>query len=173
MLLSPRPSSLTQAEFVSNYGHIYEHSAWIAERTWAGNELASGHDSPEQLARAMESTLCAASDDEKLALIRAHPDLAGRAAIANDLTPDSTEEQASAGIDQCTPDEYQQFVALNSQYKETFGFPFVMAVRGSNRHLILQAFRTRLDNPVEKEFATAISEINKIARLRLEQMAVS
>jgi OHCU decarboxylase len=106
--------------------------------------------------------------ERKLTLIRAHPDLAGKAAIAGDLTAESSEEQASAGIDQCTPEEYAEFQALNSRYKEKFGFPFVMAVRNSNRSDILRAFATRLENDTDTEFATAIAEIHQIARMRLE-----
>ncbi len=106
--------------------------------------------------------------ERKLTLIRAHPDLAGKVAIARDLTEESSEEQASAGIDQCTPEEYAEFQTLNQQYKRKFGFPFVMAVRDSNRSDILQAFATRLENDTDTEFATAIAEIHKIARMRLE-----
>ena len=108
--------------------------------------------------------------EEKLALIRAHPDLAGRAAIAGELTGASTEEQAGAGIEQCSAEEFQRFQSLNESYKEKFGFPFVMAVRNSNRQEILAGFTARLDNDVETEFARAISEIHKIARLRLQAM---
>ena len=157
----------TREEFVSLYGGVYEHSAWVAEAAWdsSGNPVDTASLS-EKLARCVDE----APHDVKLALIRAHPDLAGKAAIAGELTDESTDEQAAAGIAQCTPEEFAQFQALNAAYKQKFGFPFVMAVRNSNRHDILEAFTTRLENDNETEFATAISEIHKIARLRLDAM---
>lgn len=157
----------TREEFVGLYGGIYEHSAWVAEEAWDNAGDYANEDSlPEKLARRVDD----APHEAKLALIRAHPDLAGKAAIAGELTEESTDEQAAAGIDQCTPEEYEQFQSLNAAYKEKFDFPFVMAVRNSNRHEILEAFTTRLKNDNETEFATAISEIHKIARLRLEAL---
>ena len=113
-----------------------------------------------------------AGDERKLALIRAHPDLAGKAAISGQLTEESTSEQSSAGIDQCSPEEFERFQELNSQYKEKFGFPFVMAVRDSHRHEILAAFKSRLANDSQTEFETAIREIHKIASLRLQELKV-
>lgn len=106
--------------------------------------------------------------DRKLKLIRAHPDLAGKAAIAGELTQESSDEQKSAGIDRCTPGEYDRFQSLNAEYKSRFGFPFVMAVRNSNRGEILEAFARRLENDSDAELAIAIAEIHKIARMRLE-----
>ena len=111
-----------------------------------------------------------ADTEQQLELIRAHPDLAGKAQIAGELTEDSTEEQASAGLDQCSKVEYERFQALNDAYKEKFGFPFVMAVRRSNRAEILEAFSARLKNDYDAEFETALAEIHKIARLRLDAM---
>ena len=157
----------TREEFVGLYGGIYEHSAWVAKETWDNaGEYADIGSLPEKLARCVDD----APHEARLALIRAHPDLAGKAAIAGALTEESTDEQAAAGIDQCTPEEFEQFQSLNAAYKQKFGFPFVMAVRNSNRHDILAAFTIRLENDNETEFATAISEIHKIARLRLEAM---
>lgn len=157
----------TREEFVDLYGGIYEHSAWVAEESWDSAGDPFDQDSlPEKLARCVD----AASYDRKLALIRAHPDLAGKAAVAGELTEESTDEQAAAGIDRCSPEEYEQFQLLNAAYKQKFGFPFVMAVRNSHRREILDAFTARLKNDNETEFATAISEIHKIARLRLEAM---
>lgn len=157
----------TREEFVGLYGGIYEHSAWVAEEAWDNRGDHADNDSlTEKLARCVDD----ATHEAKLTLIRAHPDLAGKAAIAGELTEESTDEQAAAGIDQCTLEEYEQFQSLNAAYKEKFGFPFVMAVRNSNRHDILEAFTTRLKNDNETEFATAINEIHKIARLRLEAM---
>ena len=98
----------------------------------------------------------------------AHPDLAGKAAIKGELTEDSTTEQASAGIDQCSPDELAQFEGFNNRYKEKYDFPFIKAVKGSNRFEILAAFEERLQNDADAEFKTALDEINKIARFRLQ-----
>lgn len=157
----------TREEFVGLYGGIYEHSAWVAEEAWdsADHRVDTGS-LAEDFARCVDD----APYEAKLALIRAHPDLAGKAAISGELTDESTCEQTAAGIDQCTPEEFETFHSLNAAYKQKFGFPFVMAVRNSNRQDILEAFRTRLENDNETEFATAISEIHKIARLRLEAM---
>jgi OHCU decarboxylase len=113
-----------------------------------------------------------ASVETQLALIRAHPDLAGKAQVAGELTEDSTTEQASAGLDQCSAEEYERFQSLNADYHEKFGFPFVMAVRDSSRVEILDAFGKRLGNDPNTEFETALAEIHKIARLRLEAMGI-
>jgi 2-oxo-4-hydroxy-4-carboxy-5-ureidoimidazoline decarboxylase len=158
---------LDQSSFIARYGGIYEHSPWVAEEAY---ERANGVRNPAELAKIMAACVNAAPDDTKLALIRAHPDLAGRAAIAGELTADSTAEQASAGIDQCSEEEFARFHSLNEQYRQKFGFPFVIAVRGKHRAEILAAFEQRLGNELKEEVATAIREIHKIARLRLEAM---
>lgn len=150
--------------FVQRYGGIYEHSAWVAERAW---DRLCEPEATDTLAHALAQAVDDADDAEKLALIRAHPDLAGRAAVQGDLTAESTGEQASAGIDKCTPEEFARFQDLNERYRQKFGFPFVMAVRDSHRHAILAAFDERLQNDIDTEFARAIKEIHKIARLRL------
>ena len=151
-------------QFIARYGGIYEHSAWVAER--AAPHVADCDDI-DAIARVMADCVDNASREQQLALIRAHPDLAGKAQVAGELTPDSTSEQASAGLDQCTADEYRRFQELNQRYHEKFGFPFVMAVRDSGRAEILDAFAARLDNDPDTEFETALAEIHKIARLRL------
>jgi OHCU decarboxylase len=156
----------SRAAFIQKYGGIYEHSPWVAEQ---GFDAASGT-SPDKLGEVLAQCVDTTDHDTKLQLIRAHPDLAGRAAVRGGLTAESTAEQASAGIDQCTDDEYAQFVEFNTAYVQKFGFPFVMAVKNSNRHEILAAFATRIENDAEAEFATAIREIHKIARLRLAAM---
>lgn len=154
-------------DFIARYAGIYEHSPWVAEGVAA---LATEADDVAQVAELMADCVDNATREKRLALIRAHPDLAGKAQVAGELTVDSTAEQASAGLDQCSPDEYERFQALNAAYREKFGFPFVMAVRGSSRGDILAAFEARLDNDYEFEFETALVEIHKIARLRLEAM---
>lgn len=154
--------------FVRRYGGIYENSPWVAEQSW---EQARNVEDPERLAEIFARCVDNADEDTRLALIRAHPDLADRAAIAGKLSDASSEEQQSAGIDQCTREEYELFQSLNSRYKIKFGFPFVMAVRSSTPVQILACFEARLENTRETEFATAISEIHKIARLRLKTLA--
>ncbi|WP_163558771.1 2-oxo-4-hydroxy-4-carboxy-5-ureidoimidazoline decarboxylase [Halomonas sp. NO4] len=168
--LMPRPSQLDRDAFVTHYGDIYEHSPWVAADTW-DRGLTAAEDTPDGLAEAMGKTLRAAAPERQLEVIRAHPDLAGKAAIAGELTDDSTREQAGAGLDQCTPEEMARFERLNAAYKQKFGFPFVMAVKGSDRHAILAAFATRLENSPEEERRTAVEQINRIARFRLEARA--
>ena len=152
-------------DFVRNYGGVYEHSPWVAERVHGllGERLAD----MQQLAKLMADCVDNASLDAQLELMRAHPDLAGKTALAGELAADSNEEQSKAGLDQCTADEFERFQTLNLAYKEKFGFPFIMAVRESSRAEILEAFAGRLDNDYELEFETALQEIHKIARLRL------
>jgi 2-oxo-4-hydroxy-4-carboxy-5-ureidoimidazoline decarboxylase len=168
--LEPPPSQMSRAEFVARFGGVYEHSPWIAEELWDAG-LTPQHDTVCGLAAALAAVLARADDEAKLALIRAHPDLAGRAAIAGDLTESSRAEQAGAGLDQCTPAEYRRFQALNAEYKSRFGFPFVLAVVGLTRRDILAAFAARIGNAPEAEFEEALRQIDRIARLRLAAMA--
>ncbi len=160
---------MSKDDFVARFGGIYEHSPWVAERAAAHVGRSADFD---QIATLMADCVDNASRERQLELIRAHPDLAGRAQIAGELTADSSEEQASAGLDRCTPEEYERFQGLNARYRDRFGFPFVMAVRGSSRAEILDAFERRLENDYETEFETALVEIHKIARLRLEAMGL-
>lgn len=157
------------SDFVERYGAVYEHSPWVAEQAAA---VLGDIDDPELIAIVMADCVDNAPEEQQLELIRAHPDLAGKAQVAGELTADSTSEQASAGLDQCTPEEYEQFQTLNRAYHERFGFPFVMAVRDSGRQAILEAFERRLRNDADVEFETALAEIHKIARLRLEAMEI-
>ncbi len=161
------PLSLNADAFVDTFGALYEHSPWVAQRTFESG-LDPSCNTLDGLAQALSNTLSRAGDVEKLALIRAHPDLAGKAAAAGTLTHESNDEQSSAGLDQCTPEELSRFHELNNAYKAKFDFPFIMAVKDSNRHLILAAFEKRIHNSPAEEFVTAIDEINKIARLRLK-----
>ncbi len=157
-------------DFIARYSGIYEHSPWVAEQV---APLASENESVDRLAELMADCVDNAATEKQLALIRAHPDLAGKARLADGLTPASSEEQASAGLDQCSAEEYSRFQALNTAYRKKFGFPFVMAVRGSDRKAILEAFAARLENDYALEFETALLEIHKIARLRLDSMGGS
>ena len=156
-------------EFIQRFGAIYEHSPWVAERAAPHVGESADYD---QIAQLMADCVDNASHDQQLELIRAHPDLAGKAQIRGELTESSTNEQASAGLDQCSEEEYAQFLSLNEAYKQKFGFPFVMAVRNSSRADILEAFNRRLENEYDEEFETALVEIHKIARLRLEAMGL-
>jgi OHCU decarboxylase len=157
----------SQSEFVARYAGIYEHSAWVAEEV---APFAVASNDIERIADLMADCVDNASLERQMALIRAHPDLAGKAQIAGELTQESTTEQARAGLDQCSADEYERFQTLNAAYREKFGFPFVMAVRDSGRAEILAAFESRLENDQDTEFETALTEIHNIARLRLQAM---
>ena len=158
---------MNDREFVNRFGGIYENSPWVAELAVADVDESSD---VAQIARVMADCVDNASHDRQLELMRAHPDLAGRAAVAGELTAESTEEQSSAGLDQCTPEQFERFTELNEQYKVKFGFPFIMAVRGSSRDEILAAFERRLGHDYDAEFEAALGEIHKIARLRLEAL---
>jgi 2-oxo-4-hydroxy-4-carboxy-5-ureidoimidazoline decarboxylase len=155
---------MKELEFVRRYGGIYEHSPWVAEKA---APLVDDSADVDVIARVMADCVDNASRDRQLALIRAHPDLAGKAAVAGELGEDSESEQASAGLDHCSPQEYARFQALNTAYRRKFGFPFVMAVRNSTREQILAAFESRLENDYDEEFETALVEIHNIARMRL------
>jgi OHCU decarboxylase len=153
---------MREKEFIARYGGIYEHSSWVAEKA---APLLDDSADIDVIARVMADCVDNASMGRQLDLIRAHPDLAGKAAIAGELTDDS--ETASAGLDSCSPDEYARFKALNDEYRSKFGFPFVMAVRNKSRKEILEAFETRLENDYDEELENALLEIHRIARMRL------
>ncbi|NSX91440.1 2-oxo-4-hydroxy-4-carboxy-5-ureidoimidazoline decarboxylase [Agrobacterium tumefaciens] len=156
-------------EFVSRFGGVFEHSPFIAERAYD-----AGVDEGDLTAKVVHGALVAqfraASEAERLGVLRAHPDLAGKLAIAGELTADSRNEQAGAGLDRLSPAEHARFTALNSAYTQKFGFPFIIAVKGLNRHDILSAFETRIGNDAAQEFATATAQVEKIAWLRLSAM---
>ncbi len=149
--------------FVARYGGLFEHSPWVAERTFGRGPFADR----EQLYRELCATMRSATHDEQLALIRAHPDLAGRLAQQGALTQASTAEQASAGLDQLDPHELERFQRLNAAYREKFDFPFVICARLNDRARILAAMERRLAHDAGAEFAAALSEIEQIAALRL------
>ncbi|MGJ8610304.1 MAG: allantoinase PuuE [Octadecabacter sp.] len=161
-----RPSQMDKDTFVATFGGIFEHSPWIAERAY---DLGLGptHDS----ATGVHSALCrmfrSASHDERLGVLTAHPDLAGKLAAANKLTAESTSEQAGAGLDALTDEERAAFQALNTHYVEKHGFPFIIAVRDHTKASIMAAFHTRIDHDTETEFATACRQVERIAEFRL------
>jgi OHCU decarboxylase len=156
----------TADAFVDRYGALFEHSPWVAERAWDKRPFGDREELMQKLAEAMYE----APRDRQLALIRAHPDLAGRAAIEGTLTADSAREQSSAGLDRLTPDEYEAFTRTNTAYRERFGFPFVVCVREHDKASILATAEARLQNDPETEVRTALGEIAKIARLRLNDL---
>ena len=170
LLLSPAPSQCSLEMLTHHYGDVYEHSPWVAEAAWQ-HGLTDAHDAPDALAALMGLMLQQASSEQQIKVIQAHPDLAGKAAMAGELTQDSTSEQAGAGLDQCSPEEFARFEYLNTAYKEKFGFPFVIAVKGLDRHDILAAFEERLNNDPATERKTAIEQIIRIARFRLRARA--
>ncbi|PQO22163.1 polysaccharide deacetylase [Rhodobacteraceae bacterium WD3A24] len=164
-----RPSRMERDAFVERFGGVFEHSPWIAERAWE-LELGPAHDSAAGLHNALARAFRAASADERLGVLRAHPDLAGKLAAAKRLTGESTAEQASAGLDALTDSERETFQRLNGAYVEKHGFPFIIAVRDHDKPGILAAFEERLDNDRETEFATACAQVERIAELRLKDM---
>ena len=161
-----RPSLMDRATFVARYGSIFEHSPWIAERAHA-LELGPAHDTAAGLHNALARMFRSASPDERLGVLRAHPDLAGKLAAAKRLTAESTHEQASAGLDALTDDERAAFQRLNTAYVARHGFPFIIAVRDNTKASILSAFETRIANDSATEFATACRQVERIAEIRL------
>lgn len=159
-------NSSDRAAFATALGHLFEHSPWVAEDTWPQRPFANA----EALHAALCATMRAAPRDRQLALIRAHPDLAGRLARQNQLTAESTREQASAGLDRLTDAELAEFTWQNDAYQAKFGFPFIMCARLNAKATILAAMNTRVHNPPDVEFATALGEIEKIALLRLQDV---
>jgi 2-oxo-4-hydroxy-4-carboxy-5-ureidoimidazoline decarboxylase len=162
-------SAADRAGFVARFGGVFEHSPWIAEAAFDAG-LPADAETAQGLHRALCAALAAADDTRKLALLRAHPSLAGRLALAGGLTAASSAEQASAGLDRCTPEELARFRTLNTEYEAKFGFPFIMAVRGVARETVLAAFEQRIRNDRETEFATALAQVERIALLRLKEL---
>jgi OHCU decarboxylase len=163
----PRPSQMTKDAFVAAYGGIFEHSPWIAERAWA-LELGPAHDCAAGVHNALARIFRAASEEERLGVLNAHPDLAGKLAAARRLTAESTAEQASAGLDALTDAERAEFTRLNTAYVDRFGFPFIIAVRDHDKAGILSAFQRRVASDRATEFAEACRQVERIAELRLQ-----
>lgn len=164
-----RPSLLPRDEFVARFGGVYEHSPWVAERAWA-LELGPAHDSAVGMASALARAFRSASEEERLGVLRAHPDLAGKLAAAKRLTAESTGEQASAGLDALTDAERAEFTSLNAEYTARHGFPFIIAVRDNTKATILAAFRARIANDTPTEIATAARQVERIAEIRLQDL---
>jgi len=164
-----RPSQMPREEFVARFGSIFEHSPWIAERAWE-LELGPAHDCAAGLHNALARMFRSATAEERMAVLRAHPDLAGKLAQAKRLTAESTAEQASAALDALTDDERATFQKLNTDYVARHGFPFIIAVRDNTKASILAAFHTRTGNDSATEFATACAQVERIAELRLKDI---
>ena len=164
-----RPSAMDRARFVGRFGGVFEHSPWVADRAF-DLELGPAHDSATGLHNALCRVFRSAPAEERLGVLAAHPDLAGKLAQAKRLTPDSSREQASAGLDALTDAERAEFQQMNTAYMAKHGFPFIIAVRDNTRASILAAFQTRLAHDRTAEFATACAQVERIAALRLKDM---
>lgn len=157
-------NAMPEDEFVRRFGDIAERSPWVAERSAAARPFQSR----EAMVATFQTVVRDASETDRLALIRAHPDLAGRAAIAGDLTQDSRKEQAGAGLDRLTPQEFARFHELNSRYRARFGIPFIFAVKGATKQQILASFEERIGNHPAVEHANALDQVCRILRFRIE-----
>lgn len=159
-------NQLDRDTFIARLGGIFEHSPWVAERVAAQRPFAN--------VDALHAAMCAVVDDaseaEQLALIRAHPQLAGKAAVRDELTDASRSEQRGAGLDQCSPDEFARITELNDAYQQRFGFPFILAVRGHSRDSIIANMAQRLANAPAHEHDEALRQIARIARFRLSDL---
>ncbi|MGB3146940.1 MAG: allantoinase PuuE [Paracoccaceae bacterium] len=164
-----RPSRMDKPTFIARFGGIFEHSPWIAERAW-GLELGPAHDRAVGLHNALTRVFRSASRAERLGVLTAHPDLAGKLAAAKRLTPESTHEQSSAGLDALTDAERIEFTDLNNAYVSRHGFPFIIAVRDNTKATILDAFRRRLEQSNETEFSEACRQVERIAEFRLKDI---
>lgn len=160
---------MDETDFIARFGGVFEHSAWIARRAYEAHEMPRQL-SAEWLHHVLSGAFRAASEEERLMVLRAHPDLAGRLAVAGELTEDSRNEQAGAGLDRLTETEFERFTDLNTRYQTKFGFPFIIAVKGLKKDEILHAFENRIHNSRHVEFDTACREVEKIAALRLNAM---
>jgi 2-oxo-4-hydroxy-4-carboxy-5-ureidoimidazoline decarboxylase len=156
-------NAMDEDAFVAALGGVFERSPWVARRAHAARPFAS----VAALHAAMVAVVDRASEPEKLALLRAHPELAGKAALRGDVTADSRREQSGAGLDQCTPQELERIADLNARYRARFGFPFILAVKGYDRAGILDAFARRVQNERDAEFSECLRQVARIARLRL------
>jgi OHCU decarboxylase len=163
MSLLQQLNSMPIPEFVAALAGVFERSPWVPVRVVARRPFASG----SELLRALCAAVAEATPDEQMTLIRAHPELAGRAAIRGELTLESEREQQGAGLAACSPEEFARLHELNAAYKARFGFPFILAVRGHDRASIISNLERRTSNSIEQERAIALEQIDRIAGLRL------
>ncbi len=162
-------NALSPAEFVARFGDVAEHSPWVAEQAAARRPFTCR----DHMVTTFTQAVAEAPQERQLALVRAHPDLAGRAAVAGQLTADSAREQGAAGLGALTPEEFARFTDLNTRYRDKFGFPFILAVKGATRQTILSSFADRIGHTPQTEFATAMLQIARIIRFRLEDRVVA
>ncbi|BDB23541.1 2-oxo-4-hydroxy-4-carboxy-5-ureidoimidazoline decarboxylase [Cupriavidus sp. P-10] len=159
-------NTMPVAEFVQVLGGIYEHSPWFAEAAATQRPFAD----VAALTQALRKAVDEAGEAAQLKLVRAHPELAGKAAVRGELTAESTREQSGAGLNLCTPEEFDRLQALNAAYNQKFGFPFILAVRGYDRHGIIAEFARRVENSPKEELQTCIGQIHRIAQFRLDDL---
>ena len=170
---------LSRDELVKEFGSTFEHSSWIAEAAFeagafqgvsraADGVIRLNAEEVNRIHMAMCEAFRAAPREKRLEVLRAHPDLAGRLAVARELSRDSENEQRGAGLDRLTPDEHDRFLHLNLNYQARYGFPFIVAVKGLDKRTILQSFQKRVHSEPEAEFERACAEVERIARFRLE-----
>ncbi len=162
-------NALTRAEFVARFGDIAEHSKWVAETAEPQRPYAND----AAMVQAFQKAILDAEPSRQNALILAHPDLAGRAALLGEVADESKNEQKGAGLDTLTADEFERFHALNTAYRTRFGFPFIFAVTGATKHQIIDAFENRVGGTLAEERLTAIAQILRIVRFRLEARVVT
>ena len=163
------PTKLDRDQFIKIFGWVYEHSPWIAELVYS-NGIHNRHNSAEGLHSAMRAIVETADRNSKMALLCAHPDLAGKLGKRDNLTAASKLEQNSADLSNCSPEEFALFQDLNNKYINKFGFPFILAVRGYHRAEILEIFKKRIRNKIEIEFNEALMQVHRIALLRLNEI---
>ena len=158
-------NKLSKSEFIKVFANIFENSRWIAEELYIQKPFDNFEELSSKILNIFETT----TKEKQLKILNAHPDLANKTKISL-LTPDSLKEQASAGLDQCTEEEFDEFKHLNEQYKKEFGFPFILAVKGKNKNEILDNFKKRISSNPEKEFNDAVNQVKQIAILRLKDL---
>jgi OHCU decarboxylase len=161
--------SLGREAFVARFGGVFEHSAWVPEQAW-DKGLDDSCATPEGLHRILCAIVERAPEATQLALLRAHPDLAGRLALAGKMTAESIREQAGAGLSSLSEAELSEFTALNDEYTSRFGFPFIISVRGLDKQGILEAFKRRVKNSPAVERKAAIEQVERIALMRLRDL---
>lgn len=159
-------NAMDEDAFVRTLGGIFEHSPWVAQRAFADRPFAS----VDALHAAMVAAVDRAGEPKQLTLLRAHPELAGKAAVRGEMTRDSVSEQSGAGLSSCSPEEFAKITDLNARYNARFGFPFILAVKGYDRAGILREFERRVHNERAAEFRECLAQISRITRFRLEAL---
>ena len=157
---------MTAEAFVDAFGNVAEHSPWVVQQAAKSRPFMDRED----LIKTFSTVLRGANTDDQLALLRAHPDLAGTASFAGTMTENSRNEQAGAGLDRLTAEEFQRFTELNNAYVARFAFPFIFAVKGATKGMILASFEARVGNDRETEFANSLDNVCRIFRFRLEEL---